>query len=121
MPTLLLCNLPPEKRAAVWGIAIQCGCRCVTVEKEQFGSTLAQILADEPGGAPPDQPFTEELLVLSGLSDQQMDTLLTFLRQKRIFIALKAVVTPTNAAWTVQKLYGELCRERAAFARRDNK
>lgn len=119
MSTLLLCNLAPEKRAAVWGIAVQCGCRCTVVEPERFGATLAQILANEPGGDVPIEPFTEELLVLSEVSERQMDTLLTLLRKRRILIPLKAMVTPTNAAWTVETLYRELCRERAAFARRD--
>ena len=119
MPTLLLCNLAPEKRAAVRGIAVQCSCRCTVVEPEHFGATLAQILANEPGGAVPSRPFTEELLVLSDLSERQMDTLLTLLRKRRIFIPLKAMVTPTNAAWTLETLYSELCREREAFARRE--
>ncbi|MBO4854502.1 MAG: DUF3783 domain-containing protein [Oscillospiraceae bacterium] len=119
MSTLLLCNLSAEKRAAVWGVAVQCACRCTAVKPERFGATLAQILANEPGGTPPEQPFTEELLVMSDLSERQMHTLLNLLRQRRIFISLKAMVTPTNAAWTVQALYGELCREREAFARQD--
>lgn len=115
MSTLLLFNIAPPKRAKMQVIALRCGCRMQVVPPEHHGAKLEEILS---GSAAPtgESAFSEELLVMSGLGERQMDLLLTELRRQRIPIALKAVVTPTNARWTAVELYTELCRERAAFA-----
>ena len=115
MPTLLLSNIAPPKRAKMQVIALRCSCRMQVVPPERQGAKLEEILSGAPErtGEP---AFSEELLVMSGLGERQMDVLLTELRRQRIPIALKAVVTPTNAGWTAAELYTELCRERAAFA-----
>ena len=115
MPTLLLFNIAPPKRAKMQVIALRCACRMQVVPPERHGAKLEEILSGSAGetGEP---AFSEELLVMSGLGERQMDVLLTELRRQRIPIALKAVVTPTNAGWTAAELYTELCREREAFA-----
>ncbi len=115
MSTLLLFNIAPQKRAALQVIALRCGCRTQTVLRSQWGITLSQLLSGQAGGEPPTEPFTEELLVMADLHERQLDTVLAELRRKKIRIALKAVLTPTNAAWTPQELYAELCREREAI------
>ncbi|MBE6989852.1 MAG: DUF3783 domain-containing protein [Ruminococcaceae bacterium] len=116
MPTLLLFNVAARKHAALQVIALRCGCRVQPVRPQQYGTALRQILSGETADSAPAQPFAEELLVMDGLSERQMDMVLTELRRRRVPIALKAVVTPTNASWTPQALYEELCREREAFA-----
>lgn len=116
MPLLLLFNLSAQKRAAVHLAAMQCACRCAVVEPESFGATLDQLAAEQRPRLPVQQPFTEELLVMANFRGGQLDELLDRLRQGGVSVALKAVLTPTNAAWTAQALYEELCRERAAFA-----
>jgi len=116
MPTLLLFNIAPQKRAALQVIALRCGCRVQTVPAEKHGATLAQILSGG-GEIVSTEPFTEELLVMAGLNDRQLDTVLAELRRRKVHIPLKAVLTPTNAEWTAGELYTELCRERDAIAR----
>ncbi len=116
MPVLLLFNIPPQKRAKIQVSALQLGCRVRPVPPEHFGAALEKILAGEAETCPAEGAFAEELLVMCGLSERQLDTLLTELRRRKISVALKAVLTPTNAAWTARELYEELCRERAAFA-----
>ena len=116
MPTLLLFNIAPQKRAALQVIALRCGCRMQLVPAEQFGATLSQLLSGERGETVPVEPFTEELLVMAGLNERQLDAVLTDLRRRKVRVPLKAVVTPTNAAWTPGELYDELCRERQAIA-----
>lgn len=115
MPTLLLFNIAPQKRAALQVIALRCGCRLQAVPTERHGATLAQILSGEEGAAAPEEPFTEELLVLAGVNQRQLDTVLSELRRRKAHIPLKAVLTPTNAAWTPGELYAELCAEREAI------
>ena len=115
MPTLLLFNIPPWKRARMQVLAIQCAVKVQEVRPGQTGNTLNDILSGAPD-RPAEEPFTEEMLVMAGLNGKQMDMLLAGLRRQKIPVELKAVVTPTNANWTAQSLYAELCRERAAFA-----
>lgn len=116
MPTLLLFNMSPQKRSMLQVIALRCGCRMQAVPPERFGATLAQLLSGEVGEAAPAEPFAEELLVMAGLNDRQLDAVLAELRRRRVHIPLKAVLTPTNAQWTAGELYAELCRERDAIA-----
>lgn len=116
MPTLLLFNISPEKRARIQVPALRCGCRLQPVMPDRFGATLEQILSGTAAETAVEEPFGEEMLVMAGLNERQMDALLTGLRRQKVRIPLKAVVTPTNMGWTAQALYRELCREREAFA-----
>lgn len=59
--------------------------------------------------------FSDEMLVLCGLSGPQLDALLSSLRRSRVVIALKAVITEDNAAWSSLKLHDELRREHEAM------
>ena len=62
-------------------------------------------------------PFTgdapkESLMIFCDVSEKHMDKILFTLRQKNIGIDYKAVLTPTNKAWTVLALLLELGREK---------
>ncbi len=56
-------------------------------------------------------------LILNGLDRKQLDGFLRQLREGGVTIPLKAMVTPTNQAWTLAALLEELVRERDAIAR----
>ncbi len=74
-------------------------------------SVLAQGL--RPGEPLPEgAPLPEPLLVLCHFSEKALDRLLLSLRRLPA-PCLKAVLTPTNAGWTLRKLYGELVEERS--------
>lgn len=74
-------------------------------------SALAQGLRHDPPSAE-GTPLPEPLLVFCHFSDRQLDRALLSLRRMQAF-CLKAVLTPTNAGWTLRELYQELCRERS--------
>ena len=59
--------------------------------------------------------FSDEMIVLCGLSGPQLDALLSSLRCSRVVVALKAVVTEDNAAWSSLKLHDELRQEHEAM------
>ena len=115
-PTLLLCNIPERKMGALRLCAVQLGLHLVAVPPERQGLTAEEVLSGVQEAKAPQAPFTEELLMLCGLPDRTVDGLLARLRRQRATIALKAVLTPTNREWPLDRLYGELCRERQAFA-----
>lgn len=67
--------------------------------------------------SPPVSPLqaSESLLVMCGFSDKRMDKLLFELRRSDTRIDFKAVLTPTNKAWTISRLLLEMHKERAAY------
>ncbi len=67
------------------------------------------------GGA----PLPETMLVFINFPEGMLDVFLSEMKKYRIADrSLKAILTPYNAAWTPERLYKELCRERIAFAQK---
>ena len=116
-PTLLLCNIPAEKMGVLRLLSVRLGLKLTAVPPERQGLTVEALCNGDTAESAADAPFTEELLVLCGVGAGAMNLLLAELRRRHVPIALKAVMTPTNAAWTVQQLHAELCREREAIAK----
>ena len=116
-PTVLLCNIPAEKMGVLRLLSVRLGLKLTVVPPERQGLTVEALFAGETAEGTAEAPFAEELLVLCGVGAGAVNLLLSELRRRRVPIALKAVMTPTNAAWTVQQLYRELCREREAIAK----
>lgn len=58
----------------------------------------------------------KELLVLCGFTEERLDQLLEYMQRAGIpKTGLKAVMTDTNADWTVHQLYRQLCEEQKQF------
>lgn len=94
--------------------AIQ-GFKLRRVEESDLGrplSALAQALPAQDGPAAPGGPLPEPILIFCHLTSAQLDRLLPSLRRIQV-LCLKAVLTPTNAQWTLRALYEELCKERS--------
>ena len=72
-------------------------------------------LCDLEGFSPVEDGFSDEMRVLCGLSGPQLDALLSSLRRSRVVVALKAVVTEDNAAWSSLQLHDELRQEHEAM------
>lgn len=53
------------------------------------------------------------MLVLCNFSEARLDALLQGMRRSGIRIALKAMLTESNAGWTFLQLYEELLKEHA--------
>ena len=51
------------------------------------------------------------MLIFCGLDSEAMDALLAALRERKLRIPLKAVVTPYNIQWSSRMLYEELKKE----------
>lgn len=98
-------------------LSVRLGLKLTAVPPERQGLTVEALVNGDTAEGAADDSFTEELLVLCGVGAGAMNLLLAELRRRHVPIALKAVMTPTNAAWTVHQLHGELCREREAIAK----
>ena len=114
-PTLLLCNIPAEKMGVLRLLSVRLGLKLTAVPPERQGLTVEALVNGDTAEGAADDSFAEEMLVLCGVGAGAMNLLLAELRRRHVPIALKAVMTPTNAAWTMQQLHAELCREREAI------
>lgn len=94
--------------------------RIKTAQAGQMGQSLGFLLGvkghGERLGAPVPPVPAKPVMVLSGFSRARMDVLFAALRKAGIPpIDLKAVVTPTNIAWSLGELCAELAREHEAM------
>ena len=96
-------------------LSVRLGLKLTAVPPERQGLTVEALVNGAATESAMEAPFAEELLVLCGVGAGAMNLLLAELRRRHVPIALKAVMTPTNAAWTMQQLHAELCREREAI------
>ena len=59
--------------------------------------------------------FRDEMLVMCGLGQGQFQAFLDQLRRSRATVALKAVLTESNAAWSSFRLHREIAAEHEAM------
>ena len=123
---LLIYQMDEVRMQAVEGLCAAFGIEPVRVDGSSYGAPVgllsgstdlrelsqgAGVMAD-PKSA---QPLDEEMIVMSGFTQKQFNTLLDALRETGLRISLKAVETPTSRYWTGEMLQTELCREREAY------
>ena len=115
MAQVLLFNIRGDKLRKIRMLLFKLGLRCVVVAPEDFSRTLGALCGraeDAPAVRADEAPaFEGEMLVMDGLSPVQFHGLLDALRRERAAVALKAVVTESNARWSAARLYCELSAE----------
>ena len=117
--TVLVYNMEGgNKGRMVKLICMQMGIRIKVVDKSQYMKPIGELAGlKEITGQGQDESyegegFTDEMLIMCGLTGSRIDQLLdSFRRQKLERIALKAVLTEHNKTWNSIQLHDELCRE----------
>ena len=121
MATVLLYNIRQrEKLGKIKFILFKLGIGLREVQQEEFSAPVGSLLGLEVSPESQEdawEAFHEEMLVMYGLSSAQFNALLGALRQNRVPVALKAVVTETNSRWSSFRLHRELSAEHAAMSR----
>ena len=118
MTNLLLYNIGKDKLPKIQFILLKLGLRARQVSPAEYAQPIGYLAGIEgfaPNREAPEAPFSGEMLVMAGLSSQQFSALLNALRQNRCTVALKAVLTETNAAWSSARLHRELSAEHEAL------
>ena len=113
--TVLTFQLTEAEGAALKDLCIVAGLRLREVGPAEYGQTLGALagLIPETGEAGKADPLPERMIVFADVDDELLDLLLPMLRALEIGVgAYKAILTETNAAWTVPELFAELQRER---------
>lgn len=89
------------------------GAEVVTVSRSSYGLTLEALARGETIQSAGHAALGGRLLVFCGM-DTELDGALSALRNVGI-TGMKAVLTPSNRAWTPERLYRELERERRSM------
>ena len=116
----MIYNLPEgEKRRRIRVALLRLGIPLRDVSPGEFGHPLGYLAGLEgfsPAEEPPAESFSEEMLVLCGLPQKKFNALLDALRASRASVALKAVLTETNAGWDSLELYRAIRAEHESMS-----
>ena len=117
--TILTFNLNESRLAKLRFLCMKLGIAVRPVPPEDFGQPVGALFGlAERGEAAPSEGFDAEMLVFCQMDNALVNRFLTTCRQMRwASPGLKAVLTPTNAAWTAAQLQAELAQERQAVLR----
>lgn len=117
-PVLLCYNLSGEKMQKIRLAAMRLKIRVRPVEKDEYAQTVAALcgLEEKTDAAYVGAGFEDEMLVMANFPAGMMNTFLGLFRRMGIApVALKAMLTPTNAAWNSEKLHAEIAGEHQAM------
>ena len=117
-PIALVYNMPEERREMVGRLAASLGLRVRPVTAAEYDRPVGTLCGAE-SPAPTSGPwsgFPEEMMVMAFFSDALMRCFLEGFKWMGLApVRLKAVLTPTNSAWSSRALRDELLREEAAI------
>ena len=115
-PTILTFNLSEARLAKLRFLCMKLGLAVKAVPAKDCCQPISALCGlSEPTDAAPAEAFSEEMLVFCHMDNAAVNRLLQTARQLRFApVALKAILTPTNAAWTPAQLCAELKQERDA-------
>ena len=115
-PTILTFNLNENRLSKLRFLCMKLGLLVRPVPAEDFCQPISALCGmTEAAEASPAEDFPEEMLIFCHMDNAQVNRFLQTARQMRFApVALKAVLTPTNAEWTPVQLCAELKDERAA-------
>ncbi len=120
MALVLLYNISDDtKRQKIALAAWKLGIDARRVAPADFAHPIGYLLGLE-GFSPSEEaepPFDAEMLLMQGLSSAQFSAFLDALRRSRATVALKAVATKHNVAWSSAALCHELQQEHEAMRR----
>ena len=118
-PPVLLCyNLQGDKAGKIKLTAMRFSIRIRVVNAEEYTQSIAALCGLEPMTEEryEGEGFTDEMLVLANFPNSLASQFLQAFRRGKIPpVALKAMLTPTNAQWSSLTLHGELSQENKAF------
>ena len=115
-PTILTFNLTDARLSKLRFLCMKLGLMVKPVPAEDCCQPISALCGlSDPADAAPAEAFPEEMLVFCHMDDAAVNRFLQTAKQMRFApVALKAILTPTNAEWTPAQLCAELRQERQA-------
>jgi len=118
---LMLCGFPAAGQAkfdTVLGLVGISDVPKIWVTAEQAQQTLAEILALPDGSGVGVSSSLPRAVIVSGLTEAQLVSLMNVCRKSGMQPALWACLTPVSETWALQQVLTELAREREAMQRK---
>ena len=115
-PTILTFNLSDARLSKLRFLCMKLGLPVKAVPAEDLCQPIGALcgLAERADPAPA-EAFSEEMLIFCHMDNAAVNRFLQTAKQMRYApVALKAILTPTNAEWTPVQLCQELKQEREA-------
>ena len=115
-PTILTFNLSDARLSKLRFLCMKLGAVVKAVPAEDFCQPIGALCGlAESAEAAPAEAFSEEMLVFCHMDNAAVNRFLQTAKQMRFApVALKAILTPTNAEWSPAQLCQELKQEREA-------
>lgn len=116
-PTILTFNLAEDRLAKLRFLCMKLGCAVQPVPAGDWGQPLSALCGlSAPAENTPVDAFEDEMLVFCHMDNAAVNRFLQTAKQLRFRpVALKAILTPTNAEWSPARLHAELTAERVAI------
>ena len=117
-PMILEYNLDKPQKLKLMFACAQLKIACHSVPREDYNQPIAALagMRRRIEGSYAGEGFTDEMLVMVNFTGNLLNAFLNALRLNRArSIALKAVMTPSNADWDSVKLHDEILREHTAM------
>lgn len=118
MEKILLIHGDDATERKVRNVASRLKINMVKLERPAGDSRLEDLAQGRTSPEEESENADPSLLLLCGLREKRLDKLLFELRREEVAVDYKAVLTSTNRTWTLQHLYLELQREKAAISRK---
>ncbi|HIW21003.1 MAG TPA: DUF3783 domain-containing protein [Candidatus Dorea intestinavium] len=113
--TLLAYNInDSDKKTKLGRIFGFLGFRLVAVNKEMFNVPIGELVGTtklEEREPYQGDELTEEMLVIGTDKEDDLNKALLLMRDEKISVALKAMITPNNQSWSGIDLYHEIKKE----------
>ncbi len=117
-PLVLSYNLADEKHSALEALCATENVKYRIVSPSQANEQIGFLCGFngfKEQNSPCENPPAEECLVFSGMDRRRLDSFIRAMKTASVSVSLKAVCTPTNQAWTLYTLIGELSKEHKAL------
>ena len=114
-PTILTFNLNETRLSKLRFICMKLGVLVKDVPAAEWGQPIGALCGLTDRIEAEAEAFPEEMLVFCHMDNAAVNRFLQTAKQMRYApVALKAILTPTNAEWTPVQLCAELKQERQA-------
>lgn len=95
------------------------------VEKQEYALTIQEVLERTEKSTEAEtmvvlKDFKDEMLVIGADTEDRLDKALFLMRQEKVNVPLKAVITETNLKWTSLALHDEITEEHKYMTNKKN-
>jgi hypothetical protein len=115
---LLLCGFPPDVQSKFMTLLEMIGLSelpVVWVADDQANAHVGELVRLDDGTGSGDSSKLPRAIIMSGISQNELHSLMAGCRKSGMQPPLWATLTPTSEAWPIQKLLKELAAERRAM------